>query len=360
MSDQHDVFVQRLAEYKSRVDADIEQYSAKTVQQTEKVYGTSSALVADTFTAILSRGGKRIRSVLTLVGYEMCGGTDNTMIVQAARAIEMMHAYVLIIDDVQDKSALRRGGPSAHKLLETHFHAQGWKGDAAHAGVALSLNAALLGMHHAELALSTLPVSETLRIKALNIMNHTMMVTLYGQTHDIINESVSNTSLKEIENVMQWKTAHYTILNPIHMGMVLAGAGCEDTNAITQYALHVGKAFQITDDLLIVSDKSGKDGMDDIREGKRTLPMVYALQKATNKDKKFLLACLGNEALTEDEFKRCKEILLTSGAIEYAQRQAADHVTAGLAALYEHAQRWDKGSVSFLEDLANYIVTRTA
>ena len=98
-------------------------------------------------------------------------------------------------------------------------------------------------------------------------MNHTIVVTAHGQTHDIINEVSSQVSFEEIDKTMQWKTAHYSILNPLHMGMVLAGGPCEDTNAITQYALNAGKLFQINDDLLLFSKEKddSKNAMDDIK-----------------------------------------------------------------------------------------------
>lgn len=352
-------FTSQLATYQKLIDDDIRAYVTGVQSRTAESYGENSAFVADAFNELLQRGGKRIRGILTLVGYEMCGGRDLPTALAAARAIEMMHAYMLIIDDIQDRAERRRGGPSIHKLLEAKHIEQKWDGDAAHTGLSLSLNAALLGLHGAEIVLSNLEVSEELRIKALNIMNHTMIVTAHGQTNDIVNEIDGDASIEDIEQVMQWKTAHYTFLNPIHMGMVLTGAGCEDTNAITQYAVHVGKAFQITDDLLIASSESGKDGKDDIKEGKRTLLTVHALKNAEPDARKFLEKCLGNPDLTDDDFEQCKQILISTGSVEFAQKQATDHITAGLASLYEHADRWEKESVVFLEDLANYIATRS-
>lgn len=353
-------FAQDLNDYKKMIDADIETYVAQNTQRTQDVYGDYSALVANAYTEILQRGGKRIRGVLTLVGYEMCGGTDQEMIIKAARAIEMMHAYMLIIDDIQDRAATRRGGPSAHKLLEAVHAEKGWGGDAAHTGISLALNAALFGSHGAGLVLGTLDVADELRTKALNIMNNTMIVTAHGQTNDIINEIIPEVSSEQLENVLQWKTAHYTILNPIHMGMVLAGAPCEDTNGITQYAIHTGKAFQISDDLLIISSESGKDALDDIREGKQTILTVYALQNAPETDTAFLTNCLGNAELTQDEFERCKNILIQSGAVDYAKKVAQQHVSAARESLQEHAGRWTPRTVTFLDELTQHLADRNA
>lgn len=354
-------FKSALLAYKQLIDDDLELYSDALAKQVQKTYGDPSLLVAEAYTEILSRGGKRLRGILTMVGYEMCGGTNQAMIIQAARAVEMMHAYILIIDDIQDRSILRRGGPSAHKLLESAHQEQKWSGDAAHAGMSLSLNAALLGLHNAEIILANLDVDPELRLKAVTIMNHTMSVTTHGQTHDIINEiNSSEVSQADIENVLQWKTAHYSVLNPIHMGMVLSGAPCEDTNAITEYSLNAGKAFQIIDDLQMVTegDESGKTASDDIREGKQTILTVYAMKNSPAADITFLKSCLGNQELDEKDFQRCRNILISSGASYYAQKIAEEHIDKALASLKQHANRWTPKTVQFLDDLAKYILTR--
>jgi geranylgeranyl diphosphate synthase type I len=350
-------FQTKLAEYKALIDADIEQsaqaYSASTLER----YGEHAETVSKAYSKILKRGGKRIRGALTLVGYEMCGGKDQAIALQAARAIEMMHAYMLVIDDIQDRADLRRGGPSAHRLLEAESRSRKWGGDPAHTGVSLALNAALIGSHGAEMLLANLDIDPELKIKALMIMNHTILVTVHGQTHDIINQVEGKATLEDIENVMQWKTAHYTFLNPIHMGMVLAGAGCEDTNGITDYAINAGKAFQISDDLLVVSDgeESGKLAIDDIREGKQTLLTVHALKHASKQDAEHLKKCLGNQDLTDADFRRCQKIFASSGAVEYARGAAGQYVEAALESLHQHAGRWDDPSVAFLEELAKYV-----
>lgn len=355
-------FKSMLSSYKQLIDSDISHYGDKLAQQTLLNYGEPSELVVNVFIDLLNRDSKRLRGTLTLVGYEMCGGTNRAMILQAARAVEMMHAYILIIDDIQDRSALRRGGPSAHKLLESSHAANKWNGDAAHNGISLALNSALLGLHSAEMLLANLDIEQDLRIKIINIMNHTMAVTAHGQTHDIVNEiKPGDVSLEDIENVLQWKTAHYSVLNPIHIGMVLAGAPCEDTNTITEYALHAGKAFQITDDLFVVSSKTenGKTNSDDIREGKQTLLTVYALRNASVADQAFLRSCLGKQELTEEDFQRCKNILISSGAKAYAEKTAVEHVSKAQLSLKQHASRWAPEPVEFLDSLAQYLITRS-
>jgi geranylgeranyl diphosphate synthase type I len=151
------------------------------------------------------------------------------------------------------------------------------------------------------------------------------------------------------------------MLNPIHMGMVLADADCEDTNAITEYALNMGKAFQITDDLLIMgNDKaSGKNGLDDIREGKKTYLTVYAAQHADPDDAEFLKKSLGNQKLSAADFKRCRKILTDTGAVAFASQAAITYIEKARSELRAHADRWDEESVRFLDELASSLAART-
>lgn len=356
-------FQSKLQGYKSSIDQEISSYSRQSQKSTLQDYGRYSRLTSDVYLDILSRGGKRIRGALTILGYEMCGGTDLQMIVKAARAIEMIHAYMLIIDDIQDRSTMRRGGASAHSALANYHREHQLSGEADHFGVALALNSALAGAHAAQMTLANLDVNNEYVIKVLSILNRTMVVTAHGQTNDIVAEVVADTSAEDVENILEWKTAHYSLLNPLHTGMVLAGAGCSDTDAITPYAIHAGKAFQITDDILGTFGtefESGKSPMDDIREGKKTMLSVYALNHAKDADKNFLIQMLGNQQLTQAEFDRTKDILLKTGSLTYTRDKAAKNVKQAIQSLASAPEQWDQEALRFLNSLARFILARNS
>jgi geranylgeranyl diphosphate synthase type I len=356
-------FAKQLGAYKKAIDADIEIYSAHVQRTTDQNYGKQAGAVTGAYLDMLARGGKRIRGALVMAGYEMCGGKDKQMIVRAATALEMLHAYILIIDDIQDRSSLRRGKPTVHEMLAEYHRRHGMTGDAAHTGVALALMAALTGAHAAQTLLAGLSVDEDLRIKALGIVNMTMITTAHGQTTDIMNEVSSTVSDVDVEHALEWKTAHYTVLNPLCVGMVLAGAGCEDTDAIRDYALHTGKAFQITDDIIGIfgnDEQTGKSVKDDIREGKRTILTAYALKHASENDQKFLKSCLGSDELSDADFAACRRILADCGALSNAKQIAKDHIRQALESLDHHEDRWQPEAVSFLRNLANGLLERAA
>jgi geranylgeranyl diphosphate synthase type I len=352
----------QLQSYKRRINADIEAYTAHVKKVTPEQYGQYPAVVTDAFFDMLSRGGKRLRGALVIAAYEMLGGNDERMIVRAATALEMIHAHLLIIDDIQDRSSTRRGKPTIHEMLKAYHEQQKFTGDAAHTGISLALNAAWMGGWAAQMLIAGLDADAELRSKAAGIIAHAVVTTAHGQTLDIVQELTGEPSLETIEQTMEWKTAYYTILNPLCVGMVLAGAGCEDTDAIRGYALHTGKAFQITDDVIGMfgsEQQTGKSVMDDMREGKQTLLTAYAFTHASKADQSFLKACLGNAELSAADFAACQQILKTCGALQYAEGEAQRHVSAALVSLDNAPARWNKTHVTFLRELAESLLQRT-
>ncbi len=351
------IFSEKLEDYRKLIDDDIGKFAKHTERETLKKFGANARLEVDAYLSILCRGGKRIRGSLAMAAYEMAGGTDRKLILHTARALEMLHAYILIIDDFQDRSHIRRGGPAAHTLLSRYHKRHELAGDAGHFGASIALNAALSGSHMAQQTLAELDINPALKIALINQINKTMVTTAHGQTNDIMNEVVADVSESEIERVLEWKTAHYTFLNPLTVGMMLAGVTNGSLHAIHEYAMHAGKAFQITDDILGTFGsefESGKSPMDDIREGKRTLIISYALEHTNNENKNFLVQMLGNDKLTPVEFERCKDILMESGALDYAQLSATTHVDKALRSLSKVDY-----DTSFLSGLAASLLHRT-
>jgi geranylgeranyl diphosphate synthase, type I len=355
------LFEQKIASYKKRIDADIAAYSKNLHSRTAEQFGLHSAIATTAYTDILSRGGKRIRGGLTMLAYEMFGGTDSTVAIQAARAIEMVQAYLLIVDDIADRSPTRRGGPAAHMLLKNWHEQERLKDDAQHFGESIAVNAAMLGNHAAVALITNLDVADFIKVKALNTLNQNLIVTAHGQFNDIFNEVIESDDTESIENVLVWKTAYYTFVSPLQFGAELAGVTNGKLDTLAEYGLHAGRAFQIGDDIVgTFSDEqqSGKSPHDDIREGKRTLLVAYALKKAEVADAHFLRQCLGNQNLTSAEFDRCKIIIRESGALDYAKKEAQKSAQAAIAVLDTKTDGWDADGVEFLRELVQSFVTR--
>ncbi|HSX36117.1 MAG TPA: polyprenyl synthetase family protein [Patescibacteria group bacterium] len=347
-------FGAQLAAYKKLIDDDIATYADYLHTSASKQFGPAVAQEVDTFLDVLSRGGKRLRGALVMVGYEMCGGTNKAMIIQAARAIEMLHAYMLIVDDIQDRSPLRRGKPSAHVMLAAWHRAQKLKGDPDHFGMSVALDAAYGGAHAAQAILANMDADPQLKLNVLSITNRTLSITAHGQTQDMVNAASAHPTSQDIEHVLEWKSALYSFINPLHVGMVLAGAGCEATDAITPYATHLGKAFQIIDDIEGIfgsAKEQGTSPLDDILEGKMTILTHYALAHASATDAAFLRSCLGNQQLTAKDFAHCKQVLESSGARAFAAKIAATQSAQALEALDVAKGLWDEQGSAFLRAL---------
>jgi geranylgeranyl diphosphate synthase type I len=359
--EKNDYFIDTLLNYKKLIDSDIQNYCENTIAETNNSFGEYPTEAVKAYCELLNRGGKRIRGALTMTAYKMFGGTDMQVAVLAARAIEMLHAYILIVDDIQDRSETRRGGPTAHVKLSKYHADENLGGDSGHFGVSVALNGALFGVHSAVNILANLDTKPETRLQIINNVNKNFIATAHGQTLDIFNEVLGKVNESNVDKVLLWKTAYYTFMNPLQLGAVLAGANGADLEVLAKYSLAAGRAFQITDDILGIFgdvEDSGKDPMDDIREGKRTILTVKALESAPKIDVEFLARMLGNEQIAKAEFLRCRDIIKTCGALEYAENRAKESVQDALLSLQATGSNWDNIQVEFLSNLVQFLIDR--
>jgi len=355
-------FKQQLARYAGLIDADIAGYVDRALADTHEQFGVQPTEAVKAYCAVLSRGGKRIRGALTMQSYYMFGGTDDRVAVQAARVIEMLHAYILMADDIQDRSEIRRGGPAAHVMLRDYHQKHRLRDDAQHFGESIAINGFLFGVHSAMNELLAIDVDDNYKQAALRSVNTQFIATAHGQSQDIFNEVSDTTSIDDVDKVLLWKTAYYTFLNPLQLGALLAGARQADLSGLEAYSLAAGRVFQITDDVIGVfgtEADTGKSPLDDIMEGKRTILAVKALELAPKPDAYFLEQMLGNKKLTGAEFTRCQEIIKESGALAYAKTQAKESADKAIQSLDQLAAH-SKEHVTFLRQLVDYMLTRTS
>lgn len=354
-------FLSQLSTYKKLIDADIAQYCEQLQGETGEVFGEYPLEVTKVYCELLGRGGKRIRGALTMNAYYMLGGEDNEVALKAARAIEMLHAYILMVDDIQDRSELRRGGTTAHILLKQYHEQHHLKDDSLHFGESVTMNGFLIGVHSALNVLTELDIESERRLAAIKNVNNHFIATAHGQSMDIFNEVLETISEEDVDKVLLWKTAYYSFMNPLQLGAILAGADEQVLKKLEMYSLSAGRVFQITDDIIGVfgeENASGKSTLDDIKEGKRTILTVKALELATKSDAYFLEQMLGNKKLTNAEFQRCKEIIESCGALEYARRQAKLSVVDAISALEDMGGVFGTKEIEFLRQLTQYLIDR--
>lgn len=356
-------FEYRLADYRDTLEPHIAMVCKRLKDQAAGEFGAFSQQTIGAYTSVLNRGGKRLRGSLVLAAYQMCGGQDLSKAMPVAMALEMLQAHLLILDDIYDCSATRRGGPAAHIMMRDLHKKQEWKGDSLHFGEVTAGLAALIGSQSAMAEITKSPLDAQAKVTILQLVNEALVITGYGQLNDVFNEATRNTNEESIQDMLAWKTAYYSFVNPLQAGAVAAGERAHDLACLKHYGLHMGLAFQISDDILGTfgnETKSGKSAKDDLREGKMTLLVSHALAKATPEQHSTLLRHLGNRDVTNAEYESCKEIMRQTGALDYARAQAEHYGKLAITALDAAPRHWDAGQLAFLRDMAVYVVSRTA
>ncbi len=333
---QENDYEKKLAHFKALIDADLIEYTAILKERWSKDYDEASQQIFASYLDILARGGKRLRGALTMFAYEMGGGGDEELSVRAARIIEMIHAYLLVIDDIADRSHLRRGGPTAHIILSDLHKANLWYGEAAHFGTSQAMNSSLAALHIIMQEVAELPVQDTYKLEAQIALNRGLTKTVVGQINDINNQAIREVNEKEIIEMMTRKTAYYSFINPLEFGLILSGKDFAEFEWLEEWALNMGLSFQIQDDILgTFGDdfSSGKSALDDIREGKLTLLVARTLARASESDRETVLSVLGRDGISETDLEKVKDIMEQSGALQYATGLSEQYATGAITAL---------------------------
>lgn len=354
----YDAGLEGVQHAKALIDKDLERFVAKWRQ----TYDQGSVEAIDAYCQIILNGGKRLRGILAMQSYYAHGGTDNTVALGAARVLELIQAYLLVIDDIADRSDTRRGGPSAHRIIETAAITSGMRGDTAHYGIAQAINAAQCGAHKASLELLQLPVSDLVSRRAMISLHKNIEITGIGQINDLFNEATTVTlDEQSIERVLTQKSAYYTFVNPLELGACLAGRNALDDN-LHAYALNIGCTFQITDDLIGTfgdTVKTGKGVNDDIREGKMTLLTQHALASTDGETLDTLRSLLGSVDATDEECDTVRAIVRMTGAYQYAVERRDWYAQQARNAL-RGVSNTDDAFPVFLDQLIDYVTTRTS
>jgi geranylgeranyl diphosphate synthase type I len=237
--------------------------------------------------AVLS-GGKRLRPTFAYWGWRGLAGPDAPAegMVPAFAALELLHAFALIHDDVMDASATRRGRPTVHESLANQHRVAGRVGDPERFGGAAAVLVGDLCSVWADVLLARADVPAMTLLDARRCYDRMRIEAIAGQYLDVLGEAEPDRwSVSRALRVARLKTASYTVVRPLLFGAALAGPHAEVVGkAFTAYGTAVGEAFQLRDDLLgVYGDPAvtGKPAGDDLRTGKPTALLVLARRMAT-------------------------------------------------------------------------------
>ena len=297
-----------LKAYAEEIDVVIDDSLSKL--EPESLYESSEYLI--------KAGGKKFRPALTLLSCQAVGGKPEKAL-KAAAAIELTHTFSLIHDDIMDNDDTRRGKPAVHKVWGEPL--------AILAGDSLFAKSFELLSQSAEDNIAYERV-----VDALQVLTNSCINICEGQALDMAFEDTFNVTKDEYMNMIYKKTGDL-ITASTTIGAIMGGASSNEIQALRTYGKQIGLAFQIQDDYIdLTGDESiGKPVGSDLVEGKKTLMVVYALEKANKEDHDRLVELL--EANDESIIPEAMEILEKYGAINYARSKAYDCVIESKQAL---------------------------
>jgi len=302
-------------------------------------------------------GGKRFRPALIALSCEALNGNVKDTI-PAGAALEIAHTYLLIHDDIEDDSKLRRGEPCLHITY----------------GIPHALNMGdYLVIKSYESLLSGQKIwGPEKTIKIIGLMNEMLSITGIGQAMEIEqrDRDLSEATMEWYEKMSLHKTGYYSGGTPCAIGAVIAGGNEKEIESLKKFGFAVGIAFQIQDDILNVTmseaeEKSapgtsgggyGKDFAGDIKEGKRTLIIVHAFEHADKKEKERMRKLVGKKDITTNEKKEVIEIMKKYESVEFAKNYARRIVEEAVKTMKEKFPKTEGRKK--LESIAKFLIER--
>jgi octaprenyl-diphosphate synthase len=270
-------------------------------------------LVSEVAGHILFSGGKRLRPLLMILSARICGYNgdyEKTF----STALEYLHAATLLHDDVVDGATLRRGKPVAHSK---------W-------GSSITV---LVGDYLLARALSI--SAGTGRLRIVQILAGLTENMSQGEVHQLMRKGDTSLTEDEYKEVIHRKTA-MLFEAACRVSAIIADATEEQEKALAEYGHNLGIAFQMADDLFdytLQTSDLGKEVGADLREGKLTLPVIYALQQAQSGDRDLMLKIIRDQDFSGADFRILTDLLDKYGGLAYTQNTAASYIDTAKKAL---------------------------
>ncbi|MFB9778022.1 polyprenyl synthetase family protein [Brevibacterium otitidis] len=333
------------------VDRVIDAHLQATAERMAETSPVTSELIEPIRT--FSAKGKRVRALIAWWGYELAGGTDAAAsgIAQTAAGVEMLHAAALIHDDIIDASETRRGQPAVHTAFRAMHRDRSWSGDAKLFGDGAAIIAGDLCLSLSEELFSASALAASATAEAVRRHDDFRRDVMVGQYLDIRLQAAPVTGaelLPRAEEVLTYKSAKYSVEQPLLLGAALAGAGPELLEALSDFGLPLGRAFQLRDDELgVFGDPAltGKPAGDDLRQGKKTVLIGLTLAALADGDAQaaeqasWLMRRLGQPDLSLEELQQMNDLIRSCGALQQFEAEIDAQLDAthrGLDALAAH------------------------
>jgi octaprenyl-diphosphate synthase len=293
------------------------------------------SVIPEIGTYIQDGGGKRIRPAVLLTAARMAGYTGERA-VSYASVIEFIHTATLVHDDIIDEADLRRGRDAVHTRYGNHITVL--------FGDFLYLKSMSLALSHDALDIVRLLCDVTLRI-------------VEGEIYQLTKTGAVDLSEDEHFDIVRRKTA-LLFAGSAKIGGMLGSASREQQEALWDYGLNIGMAFQVVDDLLDFTGEQealGKPIGGDLREGKMTLPVIHLYSCGDDRARALLSRVVNARSVSADEWREIRSLLAQARSLDYAQRVATGFVERAKKALQAFAPSEARDALLYLPD---YVVSR--
>ena len=306
---------------RNKIEAELTDF----LRDIEKTYRLKhiSPILFKSINEFARRGGKRIRPTLFVIGYLGYAEKTAPFLYRSAVSLELLHDFMLVHDDIIDKSDTRRGQPSMHAVLNKYLKN---RHDIKFTGEDLAIIAG--DVIYAMALRAFLSVREEAKNKEASFKK-LIEAVLYTGTGEFIEltlnlKNIDAITKNDIYKVYDLKTANYTFSTPLVMGAALAGAAKNEIKKLYNYGIYLGRAFQIQDDILgTFSEESeiGKSNLTDLREAKRTILIWHAYNHSDFKNKAAIKNMLAGKMIKKNDLVKMREIIRASGALTYARNE---------------------------------------
>lgn len=275
-------------------------------------------------------GGKRLRPAFCHWAFIGAGGSpDDAAMINAGAALELLHSFALIHDDVMDGSDRRRDIPAVHRHFMNRHAESSWNGEERRFGEGAAILIGDFAFVYADRLMAG--CSTTTR----EIYDELRLELCVGQYLDLLGTAAGERNAERARRIEWYKSGKYTVERPLHLGAALAGRYEELAEDLSAFGLPLGEAFQMRDDILgVFGDTAitGKPVGDDLREGKLTPLIAYASERADASQAQ-LLDRVGAPDLGTDEIEALCSLLTETGALEAAETSIKHLVAESMEAL---------------------------
>jgi len=322
------------AAFKNRVDKVLRDFVAQEADELaaidpalEPVAGQLEAAVAD---------GKRLRAAFCYWGWRAAGQPDSDALVRAAASMELVHAAAVVHDDLIDDSPLRHGRPTAHVALRRAVRRRPRSVSAARS-LAMLVGDLLMSLAGQLFATCGLPAAYLARARPLwSVMARELVA---GECLEILRTAADPDTAASLK-VIRYKTAKYTVEQPLLIGGTLAGAAGRLHEGYSAYGLPLGEAFQLRDDLLgLFGDPAdtGKANADDVCGHRPTALLAETWRLAGEDERERLRGLLGRRGLDSDGLDTVRELMRRLKTPDLVEDMITARVETALGALHDLA-----------------------